>query len=207
MGTKDCNDKESLKWEYNEEEKTLISNGKCLCSAATPEQTEVWAGGLSDGNKVILLLNRASVSADVEIKWNELGLSVSKAYLRDLWQHKYLGGFNDGYKINLASHESQLLKVYEEDPETPVTDTDSSDESDTVTPSDTDEKEKENDSENKTVILSLTVVSLVLLLAFIGFVVFYMLQKRKKVEDKNPNIDNENLDSNLIRESKSSTTA
>ena len=207
MGTKDCNDKESLKWEYNEEEKTLISNGKCLCSAATPEQTKVWEGGLSDGNKVILLLNRATVSADVEIKWNELGLSVSKAYLRDLWQHKYLGGFNDGYKINLASHESQLLKVYEEDPETPVTDTDSSDESDTVTPSDTDEKEKENDSENKTVILSLTVVSLVLLLAFIGFVVFYMLQKRKKVEDKNPNIDNENLDSNLIRESKSSTTA
>ena len=188
MGTINCNDKDSLKWEYDENEKTFMSNGKCLSSAPQLEQTEVWAGGLSDGNKVILLFNRASFPAIVEIKWSELGLDVKKAYLRDLWEHKYLGGFEDSYQVNLTSHQSQMLKVYEEDPET-------------------DKKEEEEDDENKTVVLSLIVVSLVLLLAFIGFVVFYLIQKRKKVEVREPNIDNENLDANLIRESKTSATA
>ena len=188
MGTINCNDKDSLKWEYDENEKTFMSNGKCLSSAPQLEQTEVWAGGLSDGNKVILLFNRASFPAVVEIKWSELGLDVKKAYLRDLWEHKYLGGFEDSYQVNLTSHQSQMLKVYEEDPET-------------------DKKEEEEDDENKTVVLSLIVVSLVLLLAFIGFVVFYLIQKRKTVEVREPNIDNENLDANLIRESKTSATA
>ena len=188
MGTINCNDKDSLKWEYDENEKTFMSNGKCLSSAPQLEQTEVWAGGLSDGNKVILLFNRASFPAIVEIKWSELGLDVKKAYLRDLWEHKYLGGFEDSYQVNLTSHQSQMLKVYEEDPET-------------------DKKEEEEDDEDKTVVLSLIVVSLVLLLAFIGFVVFYLIQKRKTVEVREPNIDNENLDANLIRESKTSATA
>jgi hypothetical protein len=188
MGTINCNDKDSLKWEYDENEKTFMSKGKCLSSAPQLEQTEVWAGGLSDGNKVILLFNRASFPAVVEIKWSELGLDVKKAYLRDLWEHKYLGGFEDSYQVNLTSHQSQMLKVYEEDPET-------------------DKKEEEEDDENKTVVLSLIVVSLVLLLAFIGFVVFYLIQKRKTVEVREPNIDNENLDANLIRESKTSATA
>ena len=188
MGTINCNDKDSLKWEYDENEKTFMSNGKCLSSAPQLEQTEVWAGGLSDGNKVILLFNRASFPAVVEIKWSELGLDVKKAYLRDLWEHKYLGGFEDSYQVNLTSHQSQMLKVYEEDPET-------------------DKKEEEEDDEDKTVVLSLIVVSLVLLLAFIGFVVFYLIQKRKTVEVREPNIDNENLDANLIRESKTSATA
>ena len=208
MGTINCNDKDILKWEYDENEKTFMSNGKCLSSAAEPEQTEVWAGGLSDGNKVILLFNRASFDAEVEIRWSELGLDVKTAYLRDLWEHKYLGGFNDSYKVSLTSHQSQLLKVYEEDPEAPVTDSDETD-SDTPSPTDpdTDTDNKENNDEDKAVVLSLIVVSLVLLLAFIGFVVFYLIQKRKKVEVKEPNIDNENLDANLIRESKTSTTA
>ena len=59
-------------WEYDEKKKTLKSNGKCLSSKIEPEQTEVWAGLLSDGNCVVLLLNRASFTAEVEIKWNEL---------------------------------------------------------------------------------------------------------------------------------------
>ena len=189
MGTINCNDKDSLKWEYDENEKTFMSNGKCLSSAPQLEQTEVWAGGLSDGNKVILLFNRASFPSVVEIKWSELGLDVKKAYLRDLWEHKYLGGFEDSYQVNLTSHQSQMLKVYEEDPETDK------------------KEEEEEDDENKTVVLSLIVVSLVLLLAFIGFVVFYLIQKRKTVEVREPNIDNENLDANLIRESKTSATA
>ena len=178
MGTIDCNSKEGLKWEYNEKENTFESNGKCLSLKASPEQTEVWAGNLSDGNKVILLLNRASFSAEVEIKWSELGLNVEKAYLRDLWKKEYLGDFENSYKVNLPSHASQLLKVYEKDPE----------------------------DNSKVLVASLSIGSLALLLAFIGFVIFYLIRKKKKIEMKETNTaDDENLDSNLIRESKNST--
>ena len=193
MGTSNCNSKDILKWEYNEEEKTFVSNGKCLSTRAEPEQTEVWAGNLSDGNKVILLLNRASFAAEVEIKWTELGLNTTKVYLRDLWKKQFLGGFENSYKVNLASHASQLLKVFEEDPEAP-------------TDSDSDTDSGKEESESKVLILSLSIVSLVLLLAFIGFIIFYLIQKKKKSEQKEPSsIDTDSLDNNLIRESKNST--
>ena len=193
MGTSNCNSKDILKWEYNEEEKTFVSNGKCLSTRAEPEQTEVWAGNLSDGNKVILLLNRASFAAEVEIKWTELGLNTTKVYLRDLWKKQFLGGFENSYKVNLTSHASQLLKVFEEDPEAP-------------TDSDSDTDSGKEESESKVLILSLSIVSLVLLLAFIGFIIFYLIQKKKKSEPKEPSsIDTDSLDNNLIRESKNST--
>ena len=91
VGTNNCNTEDVLKWEYDENEKTLKSNGKCLSSDIFPDQTEVWAGGLSDGSKVVLLFNRASFPAKVEVKWTELGIYASTLYLRDLWNKKNLG--------------------------------------------------------------------------------------------------------------------
>ena len=186
LGTKDCGAEDVIKWVYDEKEKTFISNGKCLSSIKEPEQTEVWAGGLSDGNKVVLLLNRASFSAEVEVKWTELGLNVTKAYLRDLWKKENLGGFDTGYKANLSSHESQLLKVYEKDP---------------------DRVDDESDETNNTLTLALLVSILAILICFIGFVVFYLLYKKKKEEVKPPEVDTDDLGGNLIRESKTSNTA
>ena len=190
MGTSNCNKENSLKWEYDEKEKTFKSNGKCLASANAPEQTEVWAGGLSDGNKVVLLLNRASFSAEVEIKWSELGLNATKVYLRDLWQQTYLGGFDDTYKVNLSSHESQLLKVYEKDPE-------ASDDS----------SDDENNEDNNTLILVLLLVSLGLLVIFVAFVVFYLFYKKKKEGERRISLlDTDNIDTHLVRETKTSTS-
>ena len=191
IGTNNCTDEEILKWEYNEKEKTFTSEGKCLSSLKEPQQIEVWAGNLSDGNLVVLLLNRATFETVVEVKWSELGLNVTKAYLRDLWEHKYLGGFNNSYKGILASHESQLLKVYENDPE----------KSDDTTDENNDDN---NDDNNNSLIFGLTVGVLVLLLAFIFFIIIFMKFKQQKEENKAPDIDNEYLNSNLVRETKAS---
>ena len=166
-----------LKFEYDENKKTFESNGKCLSSNALPEQTEVWAGRLSDGNWAVLLLNRASFEAEVEIKWNELFLSVNRAYVRDLWEHKDLGGFNNSYKVNLSSHESQFLKVFEQDPLNDGTDG---------------------------LTLWILIGVLALLLGFLGFVVVYINYKRKKEEIKKIDISEENIDQNLVRETKDS---
>ena len=103
-----CN--ESVTWEYNEIEHTLKTGDKCL--ASTIEAVEVWAGNLSDGAYAVLLLNRASFSGKVEISWKELGFDNKKAKLRDLWEQKDLGEFNEKYVVYLGSHDSQLLKVF-----------------------------------------------------------------------------------------------
>jgi alpha-galactosidase len=173
LGTSDCDENDVLKFEYDENKKTFESNGKCLSSNALPEQTEVWAGRLSDGNWAVLLLNRASFEAEVEIKWNELFLSVNRAYVRDLWEHKDLGGFNNSYKVNLSSHESQFLKVFEQDPLNDGTDG---------------------------LTLWILIGVLALLLGFLGFVVVYINYKRKKEEIKKIDISEENIDQNLVRE-------
>ena len=177
LGTSRCDENDVLKFEYDENKKTFESNGKCLSSNALPEQTEVWAGRLSDGNWAVLLLNRASFEAEVEIKWNELFLSVNRAYVRDLWEHKDLGGFNNSYKVNLSSHESQFLKVFEQDPLNDGTDA---------------------------LILWILIGVLALLLGFLGFVVVYINYKRKKEEIKKIDISEENIDQNLVRETKDS---
>ena len=173
IGTSNCDTENILKWEYNSEEKTFTSNGKCLSSAVLPDQTEIWAGNLNDGNKVILLLNRASFAARVDIKWTELGINQTTLYLRDLWEKRYLGGYDYSYHINLLSHESQLLKVYLKDPES--TDSDDSD---------------------NTVYLVVLLLSMAVVLGFIAFIVFYFQYKRRKYA---PEYDN-NFDKDLLRE-------
>ena len=102
-----CN--ESVEWEYNETEHTLKADGKCLTSNV--EATEVWAGNLSEGAYAVLLLNRASISGKVEVSWSELGIKEKKVKIRDLWEKKDLGEFEDKYSVYLSSHDSVLLKV------------------------------------------------------------------------------------------------
>ena len=183
IGTSECYEEDRLKWEYNEEEKTFISDGKCLSSAKQPEQTEVWAGNLSDKSKVVLLLNRASFRTVVDIKWSELGLNITTAYVRDVWKHEYLGGYNNSYEVILSPHESALIKVFETDVE----------------------KEEEEDEENNTLILVLLLVILLCLLGFISFVVIFFMYKRNKYNEKVlPPNDDENFNSNLIRDTKGS---
>ena len=102
-----CN--ESVEWEYNETEHTLKADGKCLTSNV--EATEVWAGNLSEGAYAVLLLNRASISGKVEVSWSELGINEKKVKIRDLWEKKDLGEFENKYSVYLSSHDSVLLKV------------------------------------------------------------------------------------------------
>ena len=113
IGAHECNGNQNQKWEYDIEEHTFKSNGKCLSTESTIEQTEVWAGNLSDGYYVVLLLNRGSKENTVEVTWKEVGLNSTQATVRDLWSHKDLGVINNKYSIKLKKHESQLLKIIE----------------------------------------------------------------------------------------------
>ena len=154
-----CDGGESQKWEYNETEHTFTNNGKCLSSTAQYESVEVWAGNLSDGSYAVLLLNRASFNATVEVNWEEIGFKEEKAKLRDLWEKKDLGEFKDGYKITLEPHDSQMLKV------TPV--------------------KGKKDKGNKLFTILAIVFGALLLLLIIILIIICCIKKRKKEPDTN----------------------
>ena len=167
---------QSQKWEYNEKDHTLISNGKCLSSLENHEVTEVWKSNLQDGAFAVLLVNRASFSSNVEITWEEIGFKNKNATVRDLWAKKDLGKFNEKYSINLEKHDSQFLKVW------PV-----------------DDEEEKDDDDNLILIVGIVagsaiVISIILVLAF------YCRMKKWKVKGKNDNFDD--IDDDKLIESR-----
>jgi alpha-galactosidase len=76
--------------------------------------TEVWAGLLADGSKVVLAFNRDDNNAKaIFVSFNELGWQLtSRVKIRDLWLHEDLGEFQGNYTANnIASHGVQMLKM------------------------------------------------------------------------------------------------
>ena len=106
-----CKDIINQKWEYNEINHTFKSMGKCLSTYMNEEAKEVWLGKLYDGSYAALLLNKGTFTNDIEIYWEDIGLKISEAKIRDLWERKDLGIFKNRYIITLKSHSSQLLKI------------------------------------------------------------------------------------------------
>ncbi len=74
---------------------------------------EVWSkplGTIGSGMDAVMLLNLRETPADIGIHWRDLGLS-GKATVRDLWTHKDMGEFSDGYEARIPAHGAVLLKV------------------------------------------------------------------------------------------------
>ena len=59
------------------------------------EAKEIWAGNLSDGSYAVLFLNRGTFTNEIEVNWKEIGFNNTQAKLRDLWEKKDLGIFNN----------------------------------------------------------------------------------------------------------------
>ena len=74
---------------------------------------ELWVkplGSIASGTDAVMLLNLTAAPADAAVQWSDLGLS-GKVAVRDLWAHKDLGAFPNGYSVHLPAHGSVLLKV------------------------------------------------------------------------------------------------
>jgi alpha-galactosidase len=74
---------------------------------------EVWAKDMEDGSKVVGLFNRGRTTANVSVKWSDLGLT-GKQKVRDLWRQKDLGGYKDGYHADIPKHGVVLVRVWPE---------------------------------------------------------------------------------------------
>ena len=195
--TNQCDGSENQKWEYDPITHILKIKGKCLSSyVSEPEIYEVWAGKLNDGSYAVLLLNRGSKRSIVEISWKEIGFTEKQAKIRDLWEKRDIGVFNNNYYVFLESHDSQMLKI------TPIPDEDEDEQTDGKTDDikdvekddekdDGDKKKKEDDNNNNgndlTIVIVIVVVVFVVLIGSFIAIICYM-KKKKRNEPNTLNI-------------------
>jgi alpha-galactosidase len=78
--------------------------------AAQYKGTEVWVRGLKDGSKAVALFNRCAVPATVYLIWPVEGLN-GRQILRNLWQHKDIGVFDDKFSMEVPAHGAVLLRA------------------------------------------------------------------------------------------------
>jgi len=71
---------------------------------------EVWARPLEDGAMAVGLFNRAPVPSEVEVRFEDLGLSGSLP-VRDLWQQTDVGAFTDRFTVTVPRHGVMLVKI------------------------------------------------------------------------------------------------
>ena len=74
---------------------------------------QVWVKDLADGSKAVGLFNLASDSANVQVKWAELGFSATPKHARDLWLHKDVQLQGAEYNAGVPGHGVVLLRVHE----------------------------------------------------------------------------------------------
>jgi alpha-galactosidase len=73
--------------------------------------TEIYNKPLSDGTTAVLLLNKGEDTTGIKVTWEMIGLS-GKQKVRDLWERKELGEFDDSFTAtNLSKNGHMLIKV------------------------------------------------------------------------------------------------
>ncbi|HBU81209.1 MAG TPA: hypothetical protein DEF35_06160 [Paenibacillus sp.] len=72
---------------------------------------QVWYANNGDGTYSVALFNLGNRSAEVKVKWSDLGLE-GPASVRDLWSHSELGTYNTEFSGGvLEPHASRMVKV------------------------------------------------------------------------------------------------
>ena len=73
---------------------------------------EVWAKQLENGDRAVILLNRAATDQEITVTWEQLGYPAHlSAAVRDLWAHKDLGTFTGKFSATVASHGVVMVTV------------------------------------------------------------------------------------------------
>ncbi|MEZ5317151.1 MAG: NPCBM/NEW2 domain-containing protein [Vicinamibacterales bacterium] len=74
------------------------------------ERLELWARPLADGTIAAGLFNRGLRAAEMTATWAELGLSGPRV-VRNLWQQRDVGTFDDGFTVQVPAHGVVLFSV------------------------------------------------------------------------------------------------
>jgi alpha-galactosidase len=74
--------------------------------------TEVWAKQIKDGSRAVVLFNRGPATADISVKWEEIGYPGHlEATVRDLWGKKDIGKIRGNFSATVPSHGAVMVRV------------------------------------------------------------------------------------------------
>jgi hypothetical protein len=86
------------------------SLGAVATRAMRDGNREVWAKKLADGSLAVALFNRGEQAGAVTVNWSDLQLTGRRA-VRDLWQRKDLGAFEQKFETQVAPHGAAALRL------------------------------------------------------------------------------------------------
>lgn len=75
---------------------------------------EVWSKPLAESGEraVMLLLNRTTDTAEIRVKWEEIGLNeFHSARVRDVWAGKDLGPFDSSYSATVPARDARMVVI------------------------------------------------------------------------------------------------
>jgi alpha-galactosidase len=84
--------------------------GKQAGRARKAGDLEVWVKDMEDGSKAVGLFNLGPREAKVAVRWSDIGIS-GRRVVRDLWQQKDLGAFEEEFSVPVARHGAMLVRV------------------------------------------------------------------------------------------------
>ncbi len=84
--------------------------GKQARRAIKDRQIEVWKKPLANGCVALGFLNRGSETDEVRLKWTDIALAP-QWNVRDLWAKKDIGIVRDTINLQVASHETRVLRL------------------------------------------------------------------------------------------------
>lgn len=95
----------------NDEVIAVNQAGRPAHPVSMDTKQQVWYANNGDGTYNVALFNLGNRSAEVKVKWSDIGLE-GPASVRDLWSHSELGNFNHEFSGGvLEPHASRMLKV------------------------------------------------------------------------------------------------
>ena len=88
--------------------------GKPLSDVVNSEKSCRWWGTMTNGDVVIAMFNRESVSRTMSMNLEEIGL-VGSYRVRDLWAHVYEESVTDTYKAQIPAHGCKVVRLMQKD--------------------------------------------------------------------------------------------
>lgn len=84
--------------------------GQCARVVPLTSETFLMVKEMADGSKAMGLCNQGEMATTVTVNWSDLGLH-GRWTVRDVWRHKDLGRFADGFSTNVPRRGVFLIRV------------------------------------------------------------------------------------------------
>jgi alpha-galactosidase len=73
--------------------------------------SEVWSRRLVNGDRAVVLINKAATTQPISVSLNALGLPGGAAQAYSIWDHAYLPCTADGLTASVEPYCAQLLRI------------------------------------------------------------------------------------------------